>query len=78
MYLSTRSPPALTSWLELSRANWTLRKERDGRGGIGGEGRGGEVGGKEGEGWEGRWEWQERDSWGESHSQRQLLANMHH
>ena len=47
MYLSTRSPPALTSWLELSRANWILREERDGRGGIGEEGR-------EGRGGEGR------------------------
>ena len=42
-----------------------------------GERRGGERrgGGREGEG---KWEWQERDGWGESHSQRQLLANMHH
>ena len=41
MYLSTRSPPALTSWLELNRANWTLREGRGGEG-RGGEGRGGE------------------------------------
>ena len=42
------------------------------------EGRKGEVGGKEEEGCEGRWEGQKGDGLRENHSQRQLLANMHH
>ena len=38
MHLRTRRPPALTSWLELSRANWTLRERKGGKGeGVDGE-----------------------------------------
>ena len=70
MYLNTRRPPALISWLELSRVNWTLRMEREGRGGKGRGGEGSRGSWRNGE-WERGVEWRGNTHSAMSHTVRQ-------